>query len=174
MLYTTMVLRNVLSPTLLITVLLNPASGTPLYSSSDAIAPLYVPPVSSHDLFNNSYIVMLKDDVLSSAFSSHLRFLDLANEANPLQEEGSGVGISQVYDSIVAKGYSGKFSEDVIKLIRRRPEVKYVEQNQVVQPDNVQMNSPWVRLYVLYCNQTLTSYDFILGSCTSKPQVPAF
>lgn len=89
---------------------------------------------------------MLRDDVPPSAFSSHLRFLNLVNEANPLQEEGSGVGISQVFDSIVAKGYSGKFSEDVIELIRRRPEVKYVEQNQVVRPDSVQMNPPWVRV----------------------------
>lgn len=146
MLYTTMVLRNVLSPTLLIAIFSNLASGTPLYRSSDTIAPFYVPPVSRHDLFNNSYIVMLRDDVPPSAFSSHLRFLNLVNEANPLQEEGSGIGISQVFDSIVAKGYSGKFSEDVIELIRRRPEVKYVEQNQVVRPDSVQMNPPWVRV----------------------------
>lgn len=157
-----MVLHNVLSPTLLITVFLSLASGTPLHFSSDAIAPFYVPPIPSHDLFNNSYIVMLKDDIPTSAFSSHRRFLDLANEANPLQEEGSGVGISQVFDSIVAKGYSGKFSEDVIELIRRRPEVKYVEQNQAVRPDSIQMNAPWVCYLCHLQRDSLTSVDIIL------------
>ena len=73
---------------------------------------------------------MFQDDIEPDTFSSHMSFVAVMNELNPLQTEGeAGIsGVDHVYDSVVAKGYSGKFSENVVDMIRTRPEVKYVEQ----------------------------------------------
>lgn len=112
--------------------------------------PLYLPPIPSHSL-NSSYIVMFQEDISPSAFSLHLDYLAYANEMHPLQEAGVKGGIVHVYDSVVAKGYAGQFSEGVLEMIRRRPEVKYVEQDQIVRLHSVQMDPPWVRVCACSC-----------------------
>lgn len=111
------------------------------------IAPLHVPAAAPHDLINNSYIVMFKEDVKPSAFAAHMSFLNHVNAVHPLvtddDNEGSAVGF--VYNSFVAKGYAGKLSQDALEMIRHRPEVDYVEQEQYMYGDAIQQNSPWVR-----------------------------
>lgn len=124
---------------------------------SGHIAPLHVPTAAPHDLINNSYIVMFKEDVQPSAFAAHMNFLKHVNAVHPLvsedDNEGSAVGF--VYDSFVAKGYSGRLSQDALEMIRYRPEVDYVEQDQYMYGDAIQRNSPWVRL-VIKITQRLT------------------
>ena len=126
--------------------------ASPFHHDGGSIAPLYVPPVPAHDLMNNSYIVMLRDDISPSAFAAHLNFVSLVKEVSPLvaEEEYSSLVSEYVYDSDVAKGYAGKLSQEAVELIRRRPEVRYVEQDQVVYQDVVQSHAPWVR-YVATC-----------------------
>ena len=103
-------------------------SASPLHSSHIPLAPLYASDNQTHDILDYSYIVMLQDDIEHDTFSSHMSFVAVMNELNPLQTEGSS-GVDHVYDSVVAKGYSGKFSENAVDMIRKRPEVKYVEQD---------------------------------------------
>lgn len=113
---------------------------------SGHIAPLHVPTAAPHDLINNSYIVMFKEDVKPSAFAAHMNFLEHVNAVHPLvtedDNEGSAVGF--VYNSFVAKGYSGRLSQDALEMIRYRPEVDYVEQDQYMYGDAIQRKSPWV------------------------------
>ena len=106
-------------------------STSPLHSSPITLAPLYASGDQTHDILDYSYIVMLQDDIEPDTFSSHMSFVAVMNELNPLQTEGEAgsSGVDHVYDSVVAKGYSGKFSENVVDMIRTRPEVKYVEQD---------------------------------------------
>ena len=114
---------------------------SPLRSSGSPkpLAPLYVHDGQPNDRLDNSYIVMFQDNVAPDVLSSHMSFVTLLNELNPLQTEGEAgsSGVDHVYDSVVAKGYSGKFSENVVDMIRTRPEVKYVEQDTEIRLHNV-------------------------------------
>ena len=139
---------------------------SPLRSSGSPkpLAPLYVHDGQPNDKLDNSYIVMFQDNVAPDVLSSHMSFVTLLNELNPPQiedEEGSS-GVGHVYNSVVAKGYSGKFTEGVLNMIRTRPEVNYVEQDSEIHVHNVrndeedreirpfgtaiQQKPPWVRL----------------------------
>lgn len=114
------------------------------------VAPYYVPEAPAQDLVNNSYIVMFKDDIPDTAFTAHMSFLNYANAAHPLHdsevsEYGEvGAAVEQVYSTVV-KGYAARFSSDVLDMIRRRPEVKYVEHDRKMYVSTVQKNPPWVR-----------------------------
>lgn len=88
---------------------------------------------------------MFKNDVPPSVFASHLNFLQHVGQAYPLQDTEKGNKVAHVYDSSVARGYAGTFSRDVLEMIRERPEVEYVEQDQLAHAADIQQNSPWVR-----------------------------
>ena len=118
--------------------------ASPFHNGGASIAPLYIPPAPAQDLLNNSYIVILKDDISPSAFSAHLNFVSLVREVSPLQDDVHELASEHVYNSVVAKGYAGKFSQDAVKMIRRRPEVQYIEQDSVVYGDDIQHGAPWV------------------------------
>ena len=122
------------------------ALASPPGGAAKLIAPLHVPPVEPQDLRNGTYIVVLKHDVLPSVFDTHLNFVSLAKEAT--QAKG-GIDlkpdIHHIYDSVILKGYSATLSQDVLELIRRRPEVQYVEQDQAGYGGDFQRNAPWVR-----------------------------
>lgn len=89
----------------------------------------------------------------------YLAYASKMSKMHPLQEDGVEGGIGHVYDSIVARGYAGRFSEGVIDMIRRRPEVKYVEQDQIVRLQSVQMDPPWVRVFA--CSRLAYFLTFI-------------
>lgn len=112
---------------------------------SPPMAPLYIPPAPAHDLINNSYIVMFRDDVLPSVFTQHMNFLELAKEAKGVSV--SDVQLEHMYNSEIAKGYAALLTPEILELIRGRPEVKYVEQVQVMYADDMQNTPPWVRDY---------------------------
>ena len=137
-------------------------SAYPLRPSLAPLAPFYIPDAPPHDIINDTYIVMFQDDITPGVFSSHIQFLHFMDELNPVQtqDEEESSGVNHIYDSIVAKGYSGKFSEEVVNMIRMRPEVKYVEQDSEIHLDivrndeeeeelqsygyDVQKQAPWV------------------------------
>ena len=129
------------------------------HASPLSLAPFYVPEAPAHDLLNSTYIVMFRDDIPADAFQAHLSFLQFANDVHPLHTDTDGEsvsGVAHVYDSIVTKGYTGRFSNDAIEMIRRRPEVKYVEQDQLMRPDTLQVQADptWV--------STLFRQNFVL------------
>ena len=98
-------------------------------------------------MIKNSYIVVLKDDLSTSAVDNHLNFLQAIHEEDPLIADGL-VGISQVYNSYLT-GYAGRFTDAVVQRIREMPEIAYVEQDSVVHALDTQHFAPWVRSPVL-------------------------
>ncbi|KAF8911623.1 peptidase S8/S53 domain-containing protein [Gymnopilus junonius] len=121
--------------------------STPLSTSSSfqrSSSPLSIAPLVAedhpHGTINNSYIVILKDDLPSTVVDNHMNFLLAAHNADPFVGDESGV--SQVYDSHI-KGYAGRFTDSVVEQIRRMPEVAYVEKDQVVKALDIQKSAPW-------------------------------
>lgn len=106
------------------------------------LAPLLIPPGPAHDLVDNTYIVMFHDDIHPSVFTAHINFLELEKETNVAGTDD--ITLERVYNSEIAKGYSGKFSRDVLDMIRSKPEVKYIEQDSKVYASDRQENTPWV------------------------------
>lgn len=107
--------------------------------SSVSLAPLVVTE-HHYGTINNSYIVILKN-LPSSLKNNHFNFLQAAHENDPLLSEDSG--IQHIYDGSV-NGYAGRFTTRVIDLVRARPEVAYIEQDQIVRITDMQSNPPWV------------------------------
>jgi len=120
-----------------------PLSTNPLYAPSDrsslTLAPLEVSE-HPHGTLNNSYIVMLKNDLAPSLKNNHFNFLQAAHEADPIVAEVSV--IQQIYDGHI-NGYSGVFSQRVVEQLRAMPEVAYIEQDQIVHTMDVQKSAPW-------------------------------
>ena len=87
---------------------------------------------------------MFKEDIRSDVFAAHMSFFEFSNAMHPLGERDENSAIKHVYNSVVAKGYAGKFSQATLEMIRQRPEVEYVEQDQEMYGDAIQNNSPWV------------------------------
>jgi len=126
----------------------NPLSTSP-YNVPRQRSPLTLAPLKAthhpHGTINNSYIVMLKDDVPSNIMQNHLNFLTMAHEFDPLEVDGAiESGIRHVYDGHI-KGYSGMFTGGVIERIREMPEVDYIEQDQIVRTMEIetQKSAPW-------------------------------
>ncbi|KAF8523247.1 peptidase S8/S53 domain-containing protein [Gautieria morchelliformis] len=95
----------------------------------------------------NSYIVVLKDDVSPAAFNAHTNFVQNTHaqaQATDDVLEDIEHGLKHVYDSHF-KGYAGTFAQSTVDKIRARPEVNYVEVDQVVHTLNitVQKSAPW-------------------------------
>jgi len=102
-----------------------------------------------HGSVNNSYIVILKNDVHPDVKQNHLTFVQNLHAANPLLDEFSGV--QQVYDGHI-HGYAGRFTEEVLEQLRMRPEVEYIEKDQIVKTQEIetQKSAPWVRSRSLF------------------------
>jgi cerevisin len=115
---------------------LSPNAGTTL-------APL-VESNHVHGSINNSYIVMLKNDLPAAILATHMNFLETAHAANPFTGEDVS-GVQQVYDGHIT-GYAGRFAPGVVDQIRHMPEVAYVEKDQIVKTQEVttQKSAPWV------------------------------
>lgn len=90
-----------------------------------------------HGTLNDSYIIMLKDDLPPSLKANHFNLLQLAHSENPLMGEGFA-GLRHVYDHI--NGYAGKFSSSVIERLRELPEVEYIERDQIVKTTEYQVH----------------------------------
>lgn len=121
----------------------------PLQRSPLAVAPLFESE-HGHGAINNSYIVVLKDDLPPSLMDNHLNFLATAHQADPLVDALSGV--QQVYTSHI-RGYSGRFTDGVVELLRNMPEVDFIERDQIVRTTEIkvsnvatQKSAPWVSL----------------------------
>ena len=153
---------------LCLSILITSTVATPPLTSHDTpkqkppftLAPFHTLPAEHQDkVLNNSYIIIFKDDLHTSAIDSHFNFLQIAHEEDPLLTDGP-VGISQIYDGHL-KGYAGHFTEVVIQRIREMPEVAYIEQDSIVRAFETQRFAPWVRSQIPVlsrdCQLTLSS-----------------
>ncbi|KAK1234244.1 proteinase B [Marasmius sp. AFHP31] len=96
-----------------------------------------------HGSINNSYMVILRDDSPQSVVDNHMNFLQSSHFNGALLPEHAGV--RRIYDGGHIKGYAGEFSEAAIETLRLRPEVDYVEKDQVVKVAEIatQKTAPW-------------------------------
>ncbi|KAH0829080.1 peptidase S8/S53 domain-containing protein [Lanmaoa asiatica] len=129
--------------------LATPLSTSP-YSSQRrpyfGVAPL-VEVQHVHGTINNSYIVVLKDDIPPSLMQNHLNFLQSAHQSDSFLGDNVASGLRHVYDTHI-KGYAGEFTDGVLDQIRRMPEVDFIERDQIVHtteivPIDTQKGAPW-------------------------------
>ena len=62
----------------------------------------------------------------------------------PLDGGSDEGGLERVFRSEIVKGYTGRFSKEVVEMIRMMPEVEYVEQDQIMRVASTQENTTWV------------------------------
>ena len=139
----------------------HPDSSSPL-----TFAPLEVSP-HPHGTVNNSYIVILKDNLPVSLMQNHINFLITAHNADPLVGDDMA-GISQIYEGHI-NGYAGRFTTNVLDQIRRMPEVAYVEKDQIVRTQVIQKAAPWVGHWYHVLSRNVPYQCSFLGSCSHKP-----
>lgn len=114
---------------------------------------------------NNSYIVVLRDDLPQAVIQNHFNFLQMAHASDSFLGDESAEGLRHVYDGHL-KGYAGEFTENVIEQVRRMPEVDFVEQDQIVHTMNIstQKGSPWGLARISHRNKlgfsTFTKYIY--------------
>ncbi|KAG1727652.1 peptidase S8/S53 domain-containing protein [Suillus paluster] len=101
------------------------------------VAPLIVAD-HPYGTVNNSYIVVLRDDMPQAVMQNHLNFLQMAHTSDSLLGNGFAEGLRHLYDGHV-KGYAGEFTENVIE------QVDFVEKDQIVRTMEIatQRGSPW-------------------------------
>jgi len=115
----------------------------PRQRQASTLAPFHILQAEHQEkVLNNSYIIVLKDNLPVYAVDNHFNFLQTVHQEDPLIAQGP-VGISQVYSSYL-KGYAGRFTNAVIQRIREMPEVAYVEQDSIAHAFETQYSAPWV------------------------------
>ncbi|KAI9493513.1 serine protease [Zychaea mexicana] len=117
-------------------------------NDSELLAPLYVP--SDAEAISDSYIVILKDHVDSTqALGYHCQWVSnsLVKRDRTMSDyyldSNVALGIKHTYDSPGWRGYSGKFSLEMLEYIRSSPDVAYVERDTMVYASELQRNAPW-------------------------------
>jgi len=120
--------------------IISPALSKPLAAYS--FAPLVLADHHHRTDIDNSYIVLLKDDLPTDVKEDHMNFLLSALADDPFVGDHLA-GISHVYNGHIT-GYSGRFTERVIEQIKKMTEVKFVEKDQIVYVQEVQRSAPWV------------------------------
>jgi len=124
----------------------SPLSTYP-FPPSDRISSAELPLSPVANPIPNSYIVILKDGISPATFFAHTNFVEnIHAEAQNGPDALTDIehGLKNVYDSVM-KGYAGTFAPSTIKQILARPEVDYVERDQVVHTMNIttQNMAPW-------------------------------
>jgi len=117
------------------------------YNNEDAIVPL-LSSVNAQ-VIPDQYIVVLKDKLDKNTVDYHHNCVHSAinDEKQNITKRGLSdefvSGVRHVYYFDGFKGYSGRFSNDVLNIIRNSDEVAYVEKDQVVYANELQRNAPW-------------------------------
>ncbi|KAJ9051899.1 proteinase B [Entomophthora muscae] len=108
---------------------------------SYAKATLFTPDA---ELIPNHYIVVFKKGASLSTLDKHFTALhSLVADANSFQSDESANNVKHIYTIEGASGYSGKFQDDVIDMIRYSDDVEFVEQDSIVHTNNLEKGAPW-------------------------------
>jgi len=143
--------------------LLSLASSAPTYSTGtihEGVAPLLSS--SNAEAIPDSYIVVFKEHVDSSAASSHHSWIqDIHAETEvrrtELRKRSQNPFTTEIFEGLKHTyniagnflGYSGHFDDEVIEQVRRHPDVEYVERDSVVHAletrdhGEIESNAPW-------------------------------
>ncbi|KAF3482054.1 alkaline serine protease [Arthroderma uncinatum] len=113
------------------------------------------------DVIPNAYIVVMKNEVSSNDFSSHVTWLKKTHRRN-LAKRGSTFteGLRSTWDIDGWQAYSGKFGEDTLQDILTRENVDFVEPNRRVQASShiVQSNVTWGLARISHKKNNSTDY----------------
>ncbi|KAG0292579.1 serine protease, partial [Dissophora globulifera] len=117
----------------------------PSFVHSETLAPV-ISSIES-DVIPDSYIVVFKSGVRAQEHSAWVRDLQRESAAIGNWEDNSSdemlSGVKHVYDMGPFQGLAGRFSPDVLDMIRSNPDVDYIERDQVVYASETQKNAPW-------------------------------
>jgi len=135
----------------LLTFPVNNFAVPPYYFNIDDDNNVVAPLVSSENaqVIPDQYIIVLKSELDKNNIENHHHCVHTAinNERRNLTKRGFLdefiSGIRHVYDLDDFKGYSGRFSNEILDEIRKRPEVAFVEKDQLVHASALQRNAPW-------------------------------
>ncbi|KAF9431480.1 serine protease [Entomortierella beljakovae] len=116
------------------------------FTQTDSLAPIIS--LTNAEVIPDSYLVVLKENVLANDHSSWFRDLyekDITKNGawHSLSDKGDLGGVRHIYDIGSFQGIAGRFRPEVLDEIRRNPYVDYVEHDQVVYPAEIQKNAPW-------------------------------
>ncbi|CAG8627049.1 10644_t:CDS:2, partial [Paraglomus occultum] len=115
-------------------------------NNDDTLAPLMSSPGAA--IVPDQYIVVFKNEIAEERISCHHHDIaDLVFEERKKFKRGLMAdfvsGIKHTYDIGSFKGYSGRFSNEVLQMIRQSEDVAYVEKDQVVRVGASELNPPW-------------------------------
>ncbi|CAG8533454.1 15198_t:CDS:2 [Acaulospora colombiana] len=103
------------------------------------IAPLFSP--GDKNVVPGQYIVVFKEHVASTTIDDHIFHVNNLIVKGASTQENHG--IRRRFNIEKLKGYSGRFSYDILNIIRHLDEVEYVEQDQYVFASETQEYAPW-------------------------------
>jgi cerevisin len=104
------------------------------------------------DVISEQYLVVFKNTAEDSSIDYHhecIKHVISTEKVKFEKRSGKGYmqelvsGIRHTYNFENLKGYSGRFSDDVLQKIRESDEVAYVEKDQTVYASELQKNAPW-------------------------------
>lgn len=122
-----------------------------------SVAPLLSSPLASQNVIENSYIIVFKDDVDTSAIVNHHVWVETVHTENMnmlrtrgvhhcLPQEESDYGLKHTFSiGDAVRGYTGKFLPDTVEAIRHHDAVAFVERDTMVYASklNVEKDAPW-------------------------------
>lgn len=128
---------------------------TKLQMHTENLAPLHGARVPAMEI-PNRFIVILDTEHPRAVNLDHGVWLTtLINSLG----NNHAMRIEHEYNVGSFKGYSGSFENQVVELIRGRPEVKYVERDQIMYASNVQVNEDSIRQFKLLLSQLDQSFE---------------
>ncbi|CAG8452817.1 1379_t:CDS:2 [Acaulospora colombiana] len=132
---------------LFVALFVSSAVAVPYISEEQQLAPLFSS--ANSQVIPDSYIIVFKEQVERKHIENHHhRIRSLVNEENNKLAKRGFLdklisGIKHTYNFKSLKGYSGRFTDDVLERIRSSEEVAWVEKDQVVYASELQRNAPW-------------------------------
>jgi len=139
----------------------------PLFSSADA------------EVIPDQYIVAFKNGLTADRISYHHDCVsDMMSEERKKVKRGFMAelisGIKHTYNSDVFKGYSGRFSEEILNKIRQSDEVAYVEKDSKVYSSAAQYNAPWGLARISHRELSWFTYTTYLYNATAGSDVTVY
>ncbi|EFR02061.1 proteinase T [Nannizzia gypsea CBS 118893] len=108
---------------------LSPSPSFRYFLSSAVYAAPFSKPDSSSDVIPDSYIVVLKKDVSSDSFDSHIKWANNVHKRNVAKRGLSLEGMKHTWAMGEFKAYSGAFSSETIDDIKKHEHVAHVEKD---------------------------------------------
>nr|AJD23193.1 alkaline serine protease [Onygena corvina] len=108
------------------------AVGLALFGAAWAVD--IIPASVGTETITDTYVVVMKDEVLAAQFDSHKKWIGSLMHQRPLNSKDGEKkrGLRNTFNVAGLRGYSGTFDKETIQEIARSPDVKHIEQDAVV------------------------------------------